>query len=169
MDKSLPPAPHKRSFSPIVDDRTRLLVLGSLPGETSLSEARYYAHPRNHFWPLIGEVIGLDLVGMDYESRLRALRAAGIGLWDVVGSALRAGSLDAAIRDYRANDLVALAESLPRLRAIGFNGAKAANIGARLLAGRIDLSLVALPSSSPAYTLPYAAKRDAWVKLSRYL
>ena len=169
MDGSLQPAKHKHSFPPIVDDRTRLLVLGSLPGETSLAEARYYAHPRNHFWRLIGEVAGLDLVGMTYEGRLRALRAAGIGLWDVVGSALRAGSLDAAIRDHRANDLVKLAESLPRLRAIGFNGAKAASIGAKLLAGRIDLSLVALPSSSPAFTLPYAAKRDAWVKLSRYL
>ena len=169
MDKSLPPAPHKHSFPPIIDDRTRLLVLGSLPGETSLAEARYYAHPRNHFWRLIGEVAGLDLVGMTYEDRLRALRAAGIGLWDVVGSALRAGSLDAAIRDHRANDLMALSESLPRLRAVGFNGAKAADIGARLLAGRIDLSLVALPSSSPAYTLPYADKRDAWLKLSRYL
>lgn len=169
MDKSFSPAPHKHSFPPVVDGRARLLVLGSLPGEASLSQARYYAHPRNHFWPLIGEVIGIDLAGMIYEDRLGALLAAGVGLWDVVGSAVRPGSLDTAIRDHRANDLVALTKRLPRLRAVAFNGAKAAGIGKKLLAGRIDLNLVGLPSSSPAYTLPCSAKRDAWVKLRQYL
>jgi hypoxanthine-DNA glycosylase len=78
-----------------------LLVLGSLPGEESLAQGRYYAHPRNHFWTLIGAVIGRDLVALGYEARLAALLEAGVGLWDVVASATRRGSLDGAIRVLR--------------------------------------------------------------------
>src|SRR3954447_19874076 len=88
----------KRSFAPVADSNTRVLVLGSLPGEESLARRQYYAHPRNHFWRLVGAVIGADLVPLPYEARLEALLAAGIGLWDTVGSATRRGSLDGAIR-----------------------------------------------------------------------
>ena len=159
----------KQSFAPVVDRGVRVLVLGSLPGEQSLALARYYGNPRNQFWALIGAVIGRDLVGMGYEARLQALLAAGVGLWDTVGSARRVGSLDGAIKDHVANDLDALVEELPELRAVAFNGGKSASIGMKQLAGRRDLALVPLPSSSPAFTLPFATKRTAWLGLRDYL
>jgi hypoxanthine-DNA glycosylase len=162
------PAP-KHSFPPVVDGRTRVLVLGSLPGEMSLRRAQYYGHPRNLFWPLIGDVIGRDLVALAYPDRLAALGDAGVGLWDVVASATRQGSLDAAIRDPRANDLVRLVADLPNLRAVGFNGGTSARIGRAQLTGS-TLQLIDLPSSSPAYaSLPFAAKRERWRELARYL
>ena len=65
-----------RAFAPVVDEDTRVLVLGSLPGRMSLDAGRYYAHPRNLFWHLIGTVIGRDLASLDYAERLAALRAA---------------------------------------------------------------------------------------------
>lgn len=159
----------KRSFPPVVDARTRLLVLGSLPGEESLARAQYYAHPRNHFWPLIGNVVGADLVPLGYEARLQALLSAGVGLWDTVGAATRRGSLDTAIRAHRSNDLAALAATLPDLRAVAFNGGKSAALGRPQLAARPDLALVPLPSSSPAYTLAFEAKLAAWRRLADYL
>lgn len=159
----------KRSFPPVVDERTRLLVLGSLPGEESLARAQYYANPRNHFWRLIGAVAGLDLVPLSYEERLQALLTGGVGLWDTVGSATRRGSLDGAIRGHRANDLANLASTLPELRAIGFNGGKSASLGLAQLAGRPDLALIPLPSSSPAYTRPFDEKLAEWMKLAPYL
>ena len=160
----------KRSFAPVVDPaRTRLLLLGSLPGEQSLAQARYYAHPRNQFWTLAGVVAGFDLVAMSYDERLVSLLGAGIGLWDVVASASRRGSLDASIRDHRPNALPDLAATLPRLRAIGFNGRTAAAIGRRQLASRPDLTLIDLPSSSPAYTLPLGTKSERWAELRRWL
>lgn len=159
----------KHCLPPVVDGRTRVLVLGSLPGEISLSRAQYYGHPRNLFWPLIGDAIGRDLVRLPYPERLAALLDARVGLWDVVGSAKREGSLDAAIRDHRANDLAQLAADLPDLRAVGFNGGTAARIGRRQLANP-DLDLVDLPSSSPAFaSLGFAAKRERWRELVRYL
>lgn len=159
----------KRSFPPVADARTRVLVLGSLPGEESLARSQYYANPRNHFWRLIGAVIGADLVPLSYQDRLDALLEARIGLWDTVGSATRRGSLDGAIRDHRANDLADLAASLPELRAVGFNGGKSASLGIVQLATRGDLALMTLPSSSPAYTRPFEEKLAAWLRLADYL
>ena len=151
-----------------MDDRTRLLVLGSLPGEISLARAQYYANPRNQFWALMGAVIDAELVPLAYPDRLAAMLARGVGLWDVVGSAARNGSLDGAIRSHQANDLRALIDRLPNLRAVAFNGGKSAQIGRKAL-GPVELHLAALPSSSPAYTLPFEAKRSAWLALRRFL
>lgn len=160
----------RHSFPPVADASTRLLVLGSLPGERSLAEQRYYAHPQNQFWQLMTPVIARDLTPLRYEERLAALLDARVGLWDVVARARRQGSSDAAIRDQVANDLIGLVKSLPDLRAIGFNGATAFRHGARILSeDRRNIALVALPSSSPLHTIGAAAKQPAWSALRRYL
>lgn len=159
----------KSSFPPVVAPDTRVLVLGSLPGERSLAEQRYYAHPQNRFWHLIGGVIGRELVPLAYEDRLSALLQARVGLWDVVASAQRSGSLDAAIREAEHNALAGLAASLPELRAVGFNGATAAKIGAAQL-GATQLVLVPLPSSSPAFAaMNLAEKERRWSALAPFL
>lgn len=156
----------KSSFAPVVDDRTRLLLLGSLPGDRSLAEQRYYAHPQNQFWRLVGAALELDLPAMAYPDRLDALLSRGIGLWDVVARARREGSGDAAIRDPAANDLAALVERLPALRALAFNGATALALGRRSLSDRFPaLRRIALPSSSPLHTIGFAAKLPAWLAL----
>ena len=130
---------------------TRLLVLGSLPGAVSLARSQYYAHPQNQFWRLIGRVIDRDLVPLDYEGRLQAL-------------------LDADIRLHAASDLAALAETLPELRAVAFNGGTSARIGRRQLAAVDGLELVDLPSSSPAHaSRGFEEKLEAWLKLRAYL
>lgn len=159
----------KSSFPPVVAPDTRVLVLGTLPGERSLAERRYYAHPQNRFWHLIGKVIGRELVPLDYEARLAALLQARIGLWDTVASARRAGSLDAAIREAEHTPLAELAAGLPDLRAVGFNGATSAKIGMPQLAGS-GLALVALPSSSPAHAaMALAEKEKLWAALGEFL
>lgn len=158
----------KRSFPPVVDGATRVLVLGSLPGEESLRQARYYANPRNHFWRLIGAVIERDLEPLAYEARLQALLSAGVGLWDVIASATRRGSLDAAIRDHAPNPLPVLLAAHPGIAAVAFNGARSAAIGRKAL-GSASPVPIDLPSSSPAYTLAFEAKREAWLRLRAFL
>lgn len=167
-----PPSPadaRKASFPPVIDARTRLLILGSLPGERSLAAAQYYANPQNQFWRLMEAVTGRPLVALPYLERLETLLAAGVGLWDVVGSAVRPGSLDTAIRDHQPNALPELCARLPALRAVAFNGGKAAALGSKILADRPDLALIALPSSSPAHTIGFESKRQGWEVLSDYL
>jgi hypoxanthine-DNA glycosylase len=156
-------------FPPVANARTRLVVLGSLPGIASLAAARYYAHPRNQFWRLIGAAIGRELAPITYEARLEALLEAGVGLWDTVAAATRRGSLDADIRLQAASDLPRLIGTLPKLRAIAFNGGTSARIGRAQLAGVDGLKLIDLPSSSPAYTLAFERKLGAWLALRAYL
>lgn len=159
----------KRAFAPVVDEGTRVLVLGSLPGDASLKAAQYYAHPQNGFWRLIGLALGRDLHAMAYPDRIEALRAAGVGLWDVIASAERRGSLDAAIRSPEAADLRGLIAGLPNLRAVAFNGATAAKGGRRILAGLEGLTLIDLPSSSPAHARPLPEKAERWAVLKDFL
>lgn len=158
----------KAAFPPIADVQTRLLILGSLPGDASLKAAQYYAHPRNAFWRLIGEVIGVDLPSMTYEARLSSLRATGVGLWDVMASAERSGSLDAAIKSPEAADLRGLIDGLPNLRAVAFNGGTAARFGRRILSDA-RVRLIDLPSSSPAHTKTAAEKAAVWSVLKDVL
>ena len=153
----------KRCFDPVVDGRTRLLVLGSLPGEKSLALQEYYGNRQNRFWLLMSEVAGVDLVRLDYASRLDALVAQRVGLWDVVAEAHRPGSLDSRIRDRNDNDLLALLANLPALTTIAFNGGTAARLGLKVLGHHAArYRVLQLPSSSPAYTLPYAEKLRQW-------
>jgi hypoxanthine-DNA glycosylase len=159
----------KASFAPVTDARTRVLVLGSLPGEMSLRRGQYYANPQNQFWRLMQAVLGVELAALPYEARLYALTAAGVGLWDVIHSAERRGSLDGAIRAHRTNALADLVAGLPELRAVAFNGGKALAIGRRTLAEQTRLELVPLPSSSPAYTTPFERKLERWMTLRRFL
>ena len=163
------PASVKRSFAPVVDASVRLLVLGSLPGDISLAEARYYANPHNQFWRLMGAVIDRDLDVMDYGARLQALLRAGVGLWDVIESASRTGSLDGRIRGHKPNRLAELIAEHPHIAAVAFNGSTAAAIGRRQLADPHGPALIDLPSSSPARTLPFERKRDRWLELRRWL
>ena len=153
-------------FSPVVDTDTRLLILGSLPGDASLKAAQYYAHPRNAFWPLISGMLGEDLAAQPYERRLDRLKARGVGLWDVIASAERSGSLDAAIRSPDAADLRGLIGGLPRLRAVAFNGKLAAKLGRRIIGDVAGVRFIDLPSSSPAHAIPLTSKANVWNSLT---
>jgi len=164
-------AERKRGFPPVVNPRTRLLILGSLPGEASLAVGEYYGNPRNAVWRLLEQVLDRPLVALPYPDRLRALLERQVGLWDVIAEAERRGSLDAAILEPAANDLPALIETLPLLETVAFNGATAARLGLRGLksVGR-PLKALALPSSSPAHAaVTFEQKAQAWTELRKAL
>src|SRR3954454_9914122 len=93
----------KAGLPPIARPDAQLFVLGSLPGDASLAAQRYYAHPTNQFWRLLGTAIDEDLASLSYKQRFDRLPARRIGLWDVIASATRRGSLDQAIRDAQHN------------------------------------------------------------------
>lgn len=158
----------KTGMPPIARGDARLFVLGSLPGDASLAARRYYAHPQNQFWRLMGHVIGEDLHALPYEERLERLAANHVGLWDVIGSASRPGSLDQAIRNANHNRIDRLVHDFPELRAIAFNGGKAAALGRKLLGEPHGLTLIDLPSSSPANTRGFAEKAVAWSQLATF-
>jgi hypoxanthine-DNA glycosylase len=152
-----------RGLPPVWDARIETLILGSFPGVASLARGQYYAHPRNQFWRLVGAALGVPLPEQDYPQRLRTLLAHRIGLWDVVGRCTRSGSLDSSIRDARGNSFEPIFAGAPRLARVYFNGRTAAR--AQPLFEARGYRSVLLPSSSPAYTLTFEAKRRAWAVL----
>ena len=153
-------------MAPVGADDAVVVLLGSLPGEASLAAQRYYAHPQNQFWRLLGGAIGEELASLDYDRRLARLDVRGIALWDVVAEATRDGSLDGAIRGATANPLTEFVARHPRLAAIGFNGQTAARIGRQAIGPTLGrLVVIDLPSSSPAHTIPFATKAARWAVL----
>ena len=160
----------KFGLPPIAREDARLFILGSLPGDASLVAKQYYAHPTNQFWRLLGRAVGEELHALDYGERLERLAAHRIGLWDVIASASRSGSLDQAIRLAEHNRIAHLLADFPELRAIAFNGTTAASVGRRLVGtSPKNLTLVDLPSSSAANTRPLEDKAVIWSQLAEYV
>ena len=154
-------------FAPVAAQDATRLILGSMPGVASLRAGEYYAHPRNLFWRIIGELLGLD-PGLPYAARVGALAAAGIALWDVLKSCSRTGSLDAAIEKGTIvpNDFAAFFARHPRVRQVYFNGSTAEQVYRRHVLSLLPaqhLAYVRLPSTSPAHAaLGYEEKLAAW-------
>lgn len=148
-------------FAPVVNTKTRVLILGSFPGAASLNAQQYYAHPRNQFWRLLSTVLEQDLTPLAYDKKLAAMLQHKIGLWDVIAACQREGSLDSAIRQAQTNDFTPLKKRCPRLRLIAFNGKTSAKYQDLFTAA--GFQTLVLPSSSPAYAaMTFAQKRTVW-------
>lgn len=153
-----------QSFPFSADPNARVLILGSMPGEESLKQQQYYAHPRNLFWDMMGELFGAGRE-LPYEERLRVLREHGVALWDVAHSCRRKGSLDSNMTDVAANDFVSLFRTAPHIHTVFFNGQKAAALFRKLVLPNLDrkLRFVTLPSTSPANaSVSVKKKKAAW-------
>ena len=164
------------SFAPVLAPQTRALILGSMPGQLSLERNQYYAHPRNLFWPIMHELLGI-CPKASYTRRLEFLTLAGVGLWDVLKHCQRKGSLDTRIvaRTEVPNDFRALLDQYPAVDALCFNGQKAEKAFRRHVIPTLPdailgcLRLIPLPSTSPANTSrTQAAKVGEWMAILRY-
>lgn len=139
----------KTSFLPISNENTRILILGSLPGDKSLELVEYYGHPRNRFWKILSAITNKELP-VTYAEKREFLLQSGIGVWDVAHKATRNGSLDSAMKDEEPNDLEAFIANHINLTVIGFNGKKAELLFNKFFTRKSSLRYVSLPSSSPA-------------------
>lgn len=148
-------------LAPVLAPHTRLIVLGSFPSVASLAAQQYYAHPRNHFWPLLGALWGIDLRALPYAERLAVVRERGLGIWDVYARCQREGSLDSAIEAAELNDLAGLRERAPALQALAHNGGESAR--SMRITRSLGLPVHRLPSTSPANaSWRFERKLAAW-------
>ena len=149
-----------RSFEPVYAPQARVLIVGSMPGVKSLADNRYYAHPRNAFWPILFDVFGAKPTA-DYAARKALIRENGLALWDVAGACLREGSLDSRMREVEYNDFASLYARCPDIHTVLCNGGTAHDLFLRSgYAG--ERRVVRMPSTSPAYTMAYAKKLLIW-------
>ena len=153
-------------LAPVLDARTRLLVLGSFPGVASLRAQQYYGHPQNQFWKILGALWSMDLMALPYAQRLDAAREHGLGIWDVYGACEREGSLDTAIRNAELNDFVRVVRDCPQLEAIAHNGGESFRHAKHTQA--LGLPVYKLPSTSPANaSWSFDRKLAAWAEVLR--
>jgi TDG/mug DNA glycosylase family protein len=161
-----------QSFPPIVSQKSKVLILGSMPGEASLKTGEYYAHPRNAFWHIMGELFGAG-PSLPYQERVALLQCAGVALWDSLQACIRPGSVDTSITEEVANDFPAFFEKYPNISDVYFNGSKAETVFRhRVLLPLAEDRLIftRLPSSSPALaTMTLEAKVHAWSLVRKLL
>ena len=156
-----------RGLPPVLAPDARVLILGSFPGVASLAAKQYYAHPRNHFWPLLAALLDEPLPALDYRARLARLRHHGIALWDTIVGCERVGSLDTAIRNAERGEIGRVRRAAPAVGLVCFNGKTAGR--AEPMWRDAGYETLVLPSTSPAYTRPFSEKLAAWRAVSAFL
>jgi hypoxanthine-DNA glycosylase len=154
---------HERQtgLPPVIAKHSALIILGSFPGVASLRAQQYYAHPRNHFWPILSAIWSTDLTQRTYAQRIAEIKTRGLALWDVYAACIRPGSLDSAITHAELNDLADLRRRAPGLKVVAHNGGESARVMRQTQA--LGLPVLRLPSSSPANaSWSFERKLAAW-------
>lgn len=155
----------EHELAPLTGEDPAVLILGSFPSRASLAAGRYYANPRNHFWPIMQSLLALEGAGIpEWESGLVAARVA---VWDVIASRrFQPGSMDHDIRDEEWNDIAGFLDNHPAIRCICLNGWKASDSFRRCMNNTGVPSTVVIhrfPSSSPANARhPLHMKIELW-------
>lgn len=161
------------SFDPVLPEKPKVLILGSMPSKLSFEKQQYYGNPRNHFWFILFELFQQKPL-TSYEAKIQFVKQHGIALWDTIGTCYREGSLDINIIEEEPNNIIGLLEKYPMIKLIACNGTKSfqtfkKNIN---LDQEAKIDIIKLPSSSPIpgkYTKSFAEKVQAWKQILEYL
>ncbi|CAD7797679.1 hypothetical protein CHRY9390_00209 [Chryseobacterium aquaeductus] len=149
------------SFPPLIDNQSKILILGSIPGVKSLEKQQYYGHPQNKFWKIIFELFHEEFTE-DYAERIAVLKKNHVALWDVIDSCERKGSLDSEIKNEEANQIAELLKEYPNVKAIFCNGGKSYKNLQKLLGKNFRIPIYLLPSTSPLHTISFERKLEDW-------
>ena len=150
------------SFKPVVDRRSRVLILGTMPGPEALRRREYYGYPLNHFWKILPQIF--DKGPLDgYREKIRFLRKKRIALWDVIGSCKREGAADQKIQEVKTNDISDLLRRYPNIRKVFLNGRLAQKLYQKYFGKSLRVPACYLPSTSPANAgLGFEKKTERW-------
>lgn len=156
-----------KSFKPVVDRRSRVLILGTMPGPVALAREEYYGFPGNHFWPIVIRLFGAS-ESLTYRQKLRLLKENQVALWDTIAHCERVGAGDGQIRCVVPNDIPALIRRYPGIQVIFLNGRLAEKLYRKHAAPKIGLPTCTLPSTSPAHAaMSFQRKLAAWRAVKR--
>jgi hypoxanthine-DNA glycosylase len=141
----------KHSFNPIANPDAQILILGTIPGEKSLTIQQYYGHAGNQFWKILFALFNESLP-TDYAKRKQLLLDKKIALWDVLDNCQREGSSDNSISNSTPNDFSRFYRDHKQIKHVFFNGGNAANYYESLIGITNDRKYYTLPSTSSANT-----------------
>ena len=155
------------SFPAIIDQNSKILILGSIPGVKSLEKQEYYGHPQNKFWKIIFELFNEEF-SENYTHKINILEKNHIEIWDVIDSCERKGSLDSEIKNEEANPILELLENHKKISAIFCNGGKSFKILQHILGKGFRIPIILLPSTSPLHTISFEEKLEKWKIIRNY-
>ncbi|MBW3519462.1 DNA-deoxyinosine glycosylase [Flavobacterium sp. NKUCC04_CG] len=157
----------KYSFPPLITTNSRILILGTMPGEKSLQCQEYYGNKQNHFWKILFKVFDRTFTA-DYESKKILLEEFDLALWDVLERCERQGSLDSKIKGEIPNDLMGLLRKFPNIKYIVFSSKNAEKYFYKYFTKTPELEYVTLPSPSGANaTMRLDQKIENWKKITQ--
>ena len=141
-----------KSFEPLINNSSKVLILGSMPGIKSLEAQEYYAHPQNRFWKIMAVLCNYpNLDKKDYKVKTKTLLDNKFALWDTIKSCYRDGSLDSNIQNIKQTDIKSLLKKYPNIKKICCNGAKSYSLFKKFSNDiPSDIQVLAMPSTSPA-------------------
>jgi hypoxanthine-DNA glycosylase len=153
-----------QSFLPLLPDHPKVLILGTMPGIVSLQQQHYYGHPRNHFWKIMAHLYKYDAIPNDYAAKKAILMQNNLALWDVLEFCERKGSLDVHIKNPVPNQILKIVESHPSISKIVFNGKESHKLFLKYFGMLKNIDYQVVPSTSPANTMKFELKLEAWRK-----
>lgn len=136
----------EHEFPPVFDERSRVLILGTIPSPKSRERGFYYMHPQNRFWRMLSEVLGEELPA-DIPGRRELCLRHGVALWDVLAECSIDGAADSSIKNAVPNRLELIFQAAD-IRAVFTTGKKALALYERFFPD--GMRAVCLPSTSPA-------------------
>lgn len=150
------------AFAPIADKNSRILILGTMPGERSLQLQQYYGHAGNHFWKIMFALFNQPF-STNYKDRINLLVKNNIALWDVLSHCERAGSSDSAINNEIANDFKMFYKKHPKIKAVFLDSLTAEKLYVKHVGKSADKKYYLLPSPSGQHArLSLAEKIERW-------
>lgn len=152
----------KIGFGPIVNEKSSVLILGTIPSIESLRKQERYGHKSNQFWKIIFSLFNKPLPD-NYEDKNALLIEHNIAIWDVLQSCEGEGSLDSNIRNEKPNDFNAFFKQYPQIKHVFFTGKKAEEFYKRYVGFDKDRKYTTLPSPSPANAqMTLIEKTERW-------
>ena len=137
-----------RTFGPVYDKNSNILILGSFPSVKSREQNFFYGHPQNRFWKTISAVYGCT-VPADIEEKKHFLLNNHIALWDTIDSCDIVGSDDSSIKNAVPTN-ISLILSAADIKAIFCNGNVSYKLYMKYCFPITGVEAVKLPSTSPA-------------------
>ena len=158
-----------KSFAPFADRRSKILILGTMPGPVALKKREYYGFSGNHFWKIIARLFHVKKP-LTYPEKIRLLKKNKIALWDVFKSCERSGAADSAIARAELNDIPGLLKRYPNIKTIFLNSRMAEKIFLEHFAASVKIPFYYLPSTSPANAaVSFSKKFLAWKIISFWI
>jgi hypoxanthine-DNA glycosylase len=150
------------SFPPLIDNHSRILLLGTMPGAESLRKLEYYGHTHNQFWKIMFSLFGIVMPScVSYSEKKKLLLDHRVALWDVLANCEREGSLDSSIKNEKANDFATLFARYPHIKQVFFTSKKAEEYYGKYVGKQPDITYYTLPSPSPANARKTLAEKIA--------